>query len=238
MFKTCVLGGVPQNENFQSESYGAIVTNTTWAERLGKPHPWRNMAKILRANAAMELESCCSSDALLMNIFCYPGALEALAPLLNCTGSAELTFGFKARVAFGRNRHDRTEVDLRIVGNQTVFCEAKLTEEDFTTKSTSHVHRYLHFAAVFEPAKLRTAGGVYLDYQLIRNIIAAHEHGASFYLLHDERRLDLRNAFDATVAAVLQPTLRARCNALTWQQVAAQVPQDLRGFLRDKYGIQ
>src|SRR3954469_15455875 len=54
--------------NFLDSSYRAIVRNPTWAKRLAKVHT--NSRKSLPGDRA-ELDSCDSSDALLMNIFCY-----------------------------------------------------------------------------------------------------------------------------------------------------------------------
>ena len=85
----------------------------------------------------MELDTCTSSDALLMNIFCYPGlSRDCRVPaLLGTDPGASLCFGYKARVPLVDGRFDRTEVDLRL-GN--VLVEAKLTEGDFQSAGKAH----------------------------------------------------------------------------------------------------
>src|SRR5207248_825983 len=72
-----------------------------------------------------ELDSSNSSDALLMNIFCYPPTLrsEAVRRLLGLGDAPQCVFGYKARVPLGGHkardprktgRADRTEVDLLV----------------------------------------------------------------------------------------------------------------------------
>src|ERR1035437_5469971 len=60
--------------NFAEESYSAINAKPVWRSRLDKSHPRRTNALPAPHDAtAKELDSCTSSDALLMNVFCYPG---------------------------------------------------------------------------------------------------------------------------------------------------------------------
>jgi hypothetical protein len=135
---------------------------------------------------------------------------------------------------------DRSEIDLGFRGDRgslSLIIEAKLTERDFTNKERSIVERYADFATVFEPAGLRQAGDEVGDYQLIRNLLAAHYHGARFALLYDERRSDLRDRFHRVIAAVRSRSLVARCRAVTWQELAAVTEPELREFLEQKYGI-
>jgi hypothetical protein len=77
----------------------------------------------------------------------------------------------------------------------------------------------------------------YASYQLIRNVLAAHAEGCSFCVLHDERRLDLREAWFAVMAAVKSAEMRVRCKVLTWQELASLLPAELQEFLDLKYGI-
>jgi hypothetical protein len=56
-------------------------------------------------------------------------------------------FGWKARVPLASGRFDRTEVDMRWGG---LLVEAKLTENDFQTRSARIVEGYRDFDAVFE----------------------------------------------------------------------------------------
>jgi hypothetical protein len=83
-----------------------------------------------------------------------------------------------------------------------------------------------------EPAEAGFAG-----YQLIRNVLAAYATGASFCVLHDERRPDLREQWFQVMAAVKSAEMRTRCKAMTWQELASLAPEDLREFLAKKYGI-
>jgi len=55
--------------------------------------------------------------------------------------------------------------------------------------------------------------------------------------MYDERRMDLRDAWFEVMAAVKPAEMRVRCQALTWQELAALLPGDLREFLEMKYGI-
>ena len=77
----------------------------------------------------------------------------------------------------------------------------------------------------------------YASYQLIRNVLAAHATGTSFCVLYDERRPDLREAWFEVMAAVKNAALRVRLKALTWQELAAALPEALQEFLANKYGI-
>ncbi len=77
----------------------------------------------------------------------------------------------------------------------------------------------------------------YASYQLIRNVLAAHAEGCSFCVIYDERRPDLREAWFEVMAAVRSAALRVRLKALTWQELAALVPEALQEFLDLKYGI-
>ena len=77
----------------------------------------------------------------------------------------------------------------------------------------------------------------YAGYQLIRNVLAAYAEGCSFCVIHDERRPDLREAWFGVLAAVKSAEMRVRCKVLTWQELAALLPEDLQKFLDRKYGI-
>jgi hypothetical protein len=55
--------------------------------------------------------------------------------------------------------------------------------------------------------------------------------------VHDERRPDLREAWFQVMAAVKPAEMRVRCKVLTWQELAALLPEGLQDFLDLKYGI-
>jgi hypothetical protein len=77
----------------------------------------------------------------------------------------------------------------------------------------------------------------FASYQLIRNVLAAHAQGASFCVIHDERRPDLREAWFQIMSSVKSAEMRVRLKVLTWQELAAALPEELQGFLDVKYGI-
>ena len=83
----------------------------------------------------------------------------------------------------------------------------------------------------------RTNIGDYVSYQLIRNVLAAHELNASFCVLLDERRPDLKDAWYEIMQWVVDTDLKTRCKVLTWQELAALLPAKLQEFLDLKYGI-
>jgi len=224
--------------NFLKASYDVICGNPKWERRLHKPHPRRNALPKERRAEAMELDSCTSSDALLMNVFCNPGLFlhDPFVQLMGLPKMAEpsLVFGFRARVPLHCSSSDRTEVDVKV---EDLLIEAKLTEGGFTKERVAAVERYRDFGSVFEPASLYTEDGYYLHYQLIRNVLAAYHLGTRFRLICDARRDDLVGAARNVLSAVRAPDLRAKCGIITWQEVAHCAPVTLQAFLSDKYGI-
>ena len=63
--------------NFLPGSYKAIRTNPAWRQRLARVHTQgRRSLPPTERGRWMELDTCTSSDALLMNVFCYPGVLR------------------------------------------------------------------------------------------------------------------------------------------------------------------
>jgi Restriction Endonuclease associating with ARP len=77
----------------------------------------------------------------------------------------------------------------------------------------------------------------YASYQLVRNVLAAFAADCSFCVLHDERRPDLREEWFQVMAAVKSAAMRVRLKILTWQELAALLPDELQRFLDLKYGI-
>jgi hypothetical protein len=77
----------------------------------------------------------------------------------------------------------------------------------------------------------------YASYQLIRNVLAAHATGCNFCVIHDQRRPDLREAWFEVMAAVKSAAMSVRLKVLTWQELAAVLPDALQEFLDMKYGI-
>jgi hypothetical protein len=224
--------------NFLDETFAAIGANPAWARRLHKAHAQRSALPVERRTEAMEPDSCNSSDALLMNVFCHPGFLDRKEVVeflgLPTMGVASLDFGFFARVPLERGT-DRTEVDLRVAD---LLVEAKLTESHFQTKAPSVVLRYRELGEVFDVGALaKLPNGDFDNYQLIRNVLAAYALKCRFLLLCDQRRPDLVERLSTVLRAVLDRDLRARCKLSYWQELAAVAPKPLRAFLDEKYGI-
>jgi hypothetical protein len=223
--------------NFHPASYHEIRSNRDWNSRLEKVHTTaRHSLPAPENGARAELDSCMSSDALLMNIFCHPAVLRrpAVARLLGVEPGCRPHFGLRARVPLVGSRVDSTEVDMQI-GN--LLVEAKLTEGDFQRAERTKVLRYRDFLAVFDAAALPQSERHYHSYQLIRNVLAAYDREASFCVLLDARRDDLLEAWYAVMKCVQPAELRTACKVLTWQELAHALPMTLQLFLAQKYGI-
>jgi Restriction Endonuclease associating with ARP len=221
--------------NFHPAAFHAIKANPAWKVRLAKPHPRANTLPAEKSELARELDSSNSSDALLMNCFCFPGSVERiLADLGISPPDCHPEFGFKARVPLTDGREDATEIDMKI--GRTLF-EAKLTERDFTCCSMVHLARYRDSESHFDVSRLPSDGPRVRGYQLIRNVLAAAHHDAKLIVLLDQRRPDLLQEWWEVHAAIKSGDLRSRCGFRTWQQVAAASPPDLAEFLNLKYGL-
>lgn len=223
--------------NFLDSSYRAIMSNVEWARRLTKAHSQGKRALPQNDRGFWcELDSSNSSDALLMNVFCYPGTLRssAVRGMLGVGDEAEARFGVRARVPLVGGKQDATEVDMRL---GSLLVEAKLTEADFQSKKKDVVERYRDLHDVFATRTLQRRGDIYVSYQLIRNVLAAYATGCSFCVVMDARRPDLMEVWYDVLRAVKSAELRVRLKALTWQELAQVLPETLRKFLDEKYGI-
>lgn len=220
--------------NFFPRSYHAIRENPAWRRRLTKAHTGkRNLPKL---ESWRELDSCTSSDALLLNIFCHPETLEEgrVHRLMSVALDAEPEFGVRVAGPLKNGHRDRTEVDMRL---GDLLVEAKLTEGDFQSCPAELIERYRDFEEVFEVEKLpRTTEG-YAEYQLLRNVLAAHANQERFCVIADARRPDLRERWFRVMQCVGDYEARLRCQMLTWQEIAAVLPTPLRAWLEEKYGI-
>lgn len=220
--------------NFLAATYTAILQNENWRKRLEKVHSQAARSLPKSDRRWMELDSSTSSDALLMNIFCYPGVPARLASMLGVEESEIPEFGLKAKVPLANGHFDRTEVDMKL---GTLLVEAKLTESHFQVKSKEVVDGYRDFAKVFHRRLLPRLGHCYRSYQLIRNVLAAHATGSSFCVCLDSRRPDLVEEWFAVMSAVRDMDLKTRCKVLTWQEMCLNLPDELQSFLDLKYGI-
>lgn len=225
-----------QHGNFHPLSYREIAHHPQWVKRLGKVHTAFKRSRA-RANWHWkELDCANSSDALLMNIFCYPGvtASALFRGMLGIESGVQPELGFKPRTPLRNVKHDNTEIDMKL-GN--LLVEAKLTESDFQSARLDLLTRYQDFETVFDLEQLPFRNGRYLGYQLIRGTLAAYETGGTFTVLCDARRPDLIESWYRIMRAVRIFELRYRLKLLTWQEISCTLPDDLRQFLSRKYGI-
>jgi hypothetical protein len=222
--------------NFCAASYRAICARPEWSKRLTKSYTASKRVPRAADRRRSELDCANSSDALLMNVFCYPGILRRVdvCSLLGVESGATPEFGVRARVPLVGERVDRTEIDMRL---GDLLVEAKLTETGFQTAPLRLVERYRDLGEVFDLRELRRVGEKVRGYQLIRGALAAHSLGGSFAVLCDGRRADLVEEWFGVMRAVRSFSFRSRLKLLTWQELAAVVPPGLRRFLNEKYGV-
>jgi hypothetical protein len=207
--------------NFIDASYRRIVADPAWSRRLTKAHTAKRQARPTGADEEIrgwrELDTATSSDALLMNIFCYPRLLAGgrLPALLGVEPGLRPEFGYRP----------------------ALLVEAKLTESDFQTAPLRLLERYPAFAEVFDRELLSVSRRGVASYQLIRGVLAAQAEAGSFAVFCDARRPDLIEAWHAVPRAVRSYELRSRLRLYTWQEIAGACPARVREFLAGKYGI-
>jgi len=209
--------------NFISASYRAILRRPQWRRRLQKVHSQGRRSPPFNDESWRELDSSLSSDALLMNIFCYPGVTRRMevCGILRIKPGSLPEFGFMPRIPLFSEATERTEIDMKL-GN--ILFEAKLTEGNFQIQCSELVEQYRDLRDVFECRQLPRVKRRYVSYQLIRNILAA-------------RRPDLLEDWFLIVRCIRSATLRARCKVLTWEELTFGLPGALQNFLSVKYGI-
>jgi hypothetical protein len=222
--------------NFIAASYRAILRRPEWRKRLQKVHSQGRRSLPAKDGSWRELDSSLSSDALLMNIFCYPGVTRRreACRILGLEPGSVPEFGFMPRVPLLGEATERTEIDMKL-GN--MLFEAKLTEGDFQIQRAELVEQYRDLREVFEPRQLPRTKRKYVSYQLIRNVLAAHALDLDFCTLLDARRPDLLEDWYSIARCIRSATLRARCKVLTWQELSLCLPASLQRFLSVKYGI-
>jgi hypothetical protein len=99
--------------NFHPASYTQICANPAWQRRLTKVHTASRRSRARKDWQWMELDSCNSSDALLMNVFCHPGVFNgttlnpAVANLLNIDPTTRPCFGINPHVPLKTIRANR-----------------------------------------------------------------------------------------------------------------------------------
>jgi hypothetical protein len=225
-----------EHGNFLPAAYKRILQQPAWKARLAKVYTGSRFLPRKADRTRGELECANSSDALLMNIFCYPGTLRrrAVCSLLGLPPGIRPEFGVRAGIPLKNGAHDRSEMDLRL---GDLLVEAKLTEGDFQTARCGMVNRYRDLDSVFEVDRLPMRKEKYRSCQLIRGALAAHAYGASFAVVCDQRRQDLIDACFEVLSAVASAELRCRMSVVTWQELAETLPSKVKAFLAEKYGI-
>lgn len=225
-----------QHGNFLPAAYRRILQQPAWKARLAKVYTGSRFLPRGADRTRGELECANSSDALLMNIFCYPGILRrrAVCSLLAIPPGLRPQFGVRPGIPLKNGAQDRSEMDLKL---GDMFIEAKLTEVDFQMARCDLVHRYRDLDAVFHVNRLPMRKEKYRSCQLIRGALAAHAYGASFAVVCDQRRQDLLDACFEVLSAVASAELRCRMSVVTWQELARTLPLKVRAFLAEKYGI-
>ena len=131
-------------------------------------------------------------------------------------------FGFRPDIPLRSGKTDRTEIDMKL-GDQTA--------------PERMIKRYRNLEEVFDSGELMMSGDVVPGYQLIRGLLAAYATGGAFCVFCDARRPDLIENWYSVMRAVRSCVLRCRLQLLTWQELAAVLPNSLQKFLRAKYGI-
>jgi len=222
--------------NFISASYRALTRRPEWGKRLAKVHSSADRALPKSDCVWKELDSSMSSDALLMNIFCYPGVTKRkeVSSILGTEIGDLPEFGFKPRIPTTSGAIERTEIDMKL---GSALFEAKLTEADFQRQRAAIVEGYRDLEEVFEVGDLPRRGQMYVAYQLLRNVLAAYTLDLSFCLLLDARRPDLNEDWYEILRCIRITDLRNACRVLTWQELARCLPSALQEFLKVKFGI-
>ncbi|HEX4066524.1 MAG TPA: hypothetical protein VHZ09_10920 [Acidobacteriaceae bacterium] len=222
--------------NFLPASWARISSNPAWRKRLTKSYAASRFVPRAQDRRRFELDCATSSDALLMNVFCYPRVLSRgpLCALLGIEPGLTPEFGFRPAVPLANGHADRTEIDMKL-GH--LLVEAKLTETDFQRAPLRMFSRYQRWTEVFDAERLPVRDGVVHSWQLMRGVLAAHATGRSFFVFCDRRRPDLIDAWFEVMRAVTDSSLRTRLGILTWQEIGATVPKPVRAFLNEKYGI-
>src|ERR1035438_7408135 len=130
-------------------------------------------------------------------------------------------------------------VELRTARRRTAieFAEEFTQEWEPAAEDNGAAAQAFQAEIVERARELEPVEAGYASYQLIRNVLAAYAEGCSFCVIHDERRPDLREAWFEVMAAVKSAEMRTRCKVITWQEMAAPLPEDLQEFLDLKYGI-
>lgn len=224
--------------NFIPESFNNIIKHSNWYKRTQK--------KLEKYPKILEMQSSKSSDALLMNIFCYPDFINWEKPkkLLQINNYNCMKFGWNPEFSYEKkkfeylkklgkeNEFHPSEIDLKI--GDSIF-EAKLTEKNFGEKEIEIIQKYDGFELVFDETILKKTDNKYINYQLIRNILVAQKYNYKFILLVDETRNDLIEYFETTKEAVKNSKLKERIYYKTWQCIIKECEDKLSNYISKRY---
>jgi hypothetical protein len=153
------------------------------------------------------------------------------------TRAANIVEGYRDFDAvFDRDLLPRVELRQSRRRTAVEFAE-EFTQEWEEAAPDDEVAREFQQAIVARAREAEPAEPGYAGYQLIRNVLAAYAEDCSFCVFHDARRPDLHEAWFAIMAAVKSAEMRVRCKVMTWQELAALLPEPLQDFLDLKYGI-
>ncbi|MDE3186402.1 MAG: hypothetical protein KGM96_02620 [Acidobacteriota bacterium] len=137
--------------------------------------------------------------------------------------------------AFDRELLQR--VEMRTARRRAAVEFAEEFTQEWEGEGDEDAARTFQAGIVERTRQQEPAEAGYASYQLIRNVLAAYAQGCSFCVVHDERRPDLRETWFRVMAALKSAELRVRLKVLTWQELAAVLPEALQVFLDAKYGI-
>lgn len=230
-------GETGEHGNFLPASYRRIQAKPAWARRLAKAYTGGASLPRRWDRRRGELECASSSDALLMNIFCFPGVLRrpGVCALLGVPPGLQPAFGVRAELPMHRGEVDRTEADM---GLGSTLVEAKLTEGGFGSASRERLLRYKGVEEIVEISALPQTGRGIGGYQLVRGLLAALARDGQYIVLLDERRDDLKEICLRVLRAVPAEAVRQRLRLCTWQELAGALTGTLQHFLAEKYGIE
>jgi hypothetical protein len=156
---------------------------------------------------------------------------------------AKLTeVGFQSRAAAIVEAYRDLDVvfDCHRLPRTEIASSRWMHASEFPENDSQEFESIVDDPALFSPVdpSFRPPGEAgYASYQLIRNVLAAYAADCSFCVIHDERRPDLREEWFEVMAAVKSAAMRTRLKVLTWQELAALLPDALQEFLDVKYGI-
>ena len=106
-------GDEKEHGNFLPAAYRRILACEDWNRRLRKVYTASRSVPRRMDRNRFELDCAVSSDALLMNVFCYPGVLarRSVWSILGVDKGSKAEFGFRPQTPLRNSHGDRTEID-------------------------------------------------------------------------------------------------------------------------------